>query len=265
MLDEPLEAAPRGLRGLGKGGDRGRKNHHHRRGGEEDDLAVDGRALPGRTHLPLVGGEPRAHRRRCDRGGPAGRARPDRPLDLVDEPADGDRLRPLDPGAGGLRRDDGQEAQGAQPRELALAVRRRQRGRVPALPLESDEGPRLARRDTKPLAGIGGRRRKAHESVESSRVERRQQTSHLPVDALQGADGGPQAPVEGERVEVTEVAREMLDVLGERLLDGVPIDGRWRGAPRGRCPRAGREGSVPESFMQAQFSLTAPLYAPYCY
>jgi len=57
---------------------------------------------------------------------------------------------------------------------------------------------------------------------------------------VHGADGGPHAPVEGERVEVSEVAGELLEVLGERFLRGVPVEGAEDGT---RLPRVDGRGT----------------------
>src|SRR5207247_9248324 len=64
VLEEPLEAAPRRLEGLGKGRDRLAQQHLERGGGEEDDLRVEGRAFLVRTHFPLRQGGRRPRRRR---------------------------------------------------------------------------------------------------------------------------------------------------------------------------------------------------------
>src|SRR5207247_8990263 len=73
VLEEPLEAAPRRLEGLGKGRDRLAQQHLERGGGEEDDLRVEGRAFLVRTHLALRADEGRPRRGRL--GPRPGRAR----------------------------------------------------------------------------------------------------------------------------------------------------------------------------------------------
>jgi len=66
--------------------------------GAEEEVVIVQVAPPDtlvRTHLPLVDGKSSTQRRRRHGYGPSGRARLDGPLDLVDEPADRDRSRPL--------------------------------------------------------------------------------------------------------------------------------------------------------------------------
>src|SRR5438552_5888240 len=93
VVEEALEAPPGRLGEPGEAGDRAAEEDGDRGGGEERDVGVDGV----RTHLPLGPHEPRAEGR--GPGGLPARVAPGaRPLDLVDEAADGDRLRTRHPG-----------------------------------------------------------------------------------------------------------------------------------------------------------------------
>src|SRR5437773_1107707 len=110
-------------------------------------------------------------------------------------------------------------------------------------------GARVAPREAKALCDIAGRRREAEGAVQAKVKEGAEEDTHLPVDALHGAAGDPQALVDHEGVARGAELEELLHVLGDRHFDGGPagvgrrVDGlRWGFAERAVVDGSGRGG-----------------------
>ena len=151
VAEEPLEAGEESVAGTGEGEDGRPEEGDDGDRRPEDDLRSGILGALARTHLPLGQVPERgAEWRRRDRGEAV--ARDERPLDLVHEPADGDLPPTCHPRGGRPLVGDGQHGERPDPGQLSSSVGLAQDGRLPRLPLESDERPCLPRRDAESLA-----------------------------------------------------------------------------------------------------------------
>ena len=121
MLQEMLEPPPQRL-GRGRvSEDRIPKQRDHVGRGPKGDVGVGRLPFRTRTRLPPRRIEADAERRRHH--GVAGYAIAERPVDLVREPPNADRLRAVRPGQRGALGDHRQQGERAYPREPPGAIR----------------------------------------------------------------------------------------------------------------------------------------------